>query len=96
LPRFAESLAQAFDLEQVCITRGAAGAALWARDRWFETPGNRIEMVDTVGAGDAFLAALIRGWVAGEAPDVVLQSANQLGAYVATQPGAMPRHPTPY
>jgi fructokinase len=93
LPLFAEALARAFHLELVCITRGGAGAALWARDAWFETPGRPVEVTNTVGAGDAFLAALIHGWSAGDSPTAVLEHANELGAYVATQPGAMPRHP---
>ena len=49
----------------MCVTRGAAGSELHHRDgrRW-EMPGEAVETVDTVGAGDAFLAGLIDGLTA--------------------------------
>jgi fructokinase len=90
LPEFAAGLAARYGHRGVCITRGAAGAALWLDGAWYETAGVPIEPVDTVGAGDAFLAALIRGWLAGDPPLRMLEAANQRGAYVATRPGAMP------
>jgi fructokinase len=88
--KFAEALAARFGVRLVCITRGAGGAAMWTGGAWFETDGVPIEPVDTVGAGDAFLAALIRGWLAGDEPPRIIERANRLGAYIATQCGAMP------
>jgi fructokinase len=90
LREFAGALAARFGIQRVCITRGAAGAVLWADGAWFEVGGLPITPVDTVGAGDAFLAALIRGWLSDENPQRTLECANQLGAYVSTRPGAMP------
>ena len=43
----------------VVLTRGAAGAALWTRAGRVEHPGFAVEVADTVGAGDAFQAALL-------------------------------------
>jgi fructokinase len=53
-----------FGPEWVAVTRGAAGARLHHRGgrRW-EIPGEPVPVVDTVGAGDAFLAGLIDGLV---------------------------------
>jgi fructokinase len=88
----AAGLAEAFGCRAVCVTRGGSGAALWRDGRWTEHPGFRVEVRDTVGAGDAFLAALLAGLVAGEDDRALLQHANLIGAYVATQPGAVPAY----
>lgn len=92
LPAFAAELAGRYGIEVVCITRGPGGAAAWRAGEWAEVPGVTVEAVDTVGAGDAFLAALVQGWLAGAAPRELLERANRLGAYVAARRGAMPAH----
>ena len=92
LPAFAAELAGRYGTEVVCITRGPGGAAAWRAGEWAEVPGVGVEAVDTVGAGDAFLAALVQGWLAGAAPRELLERANRLGAYVAARRGAMPAH----
>jgi fructokinase len=85
------SLAESFGCALVCVTRGGAGAALWRDGRWTEHPGYQVEVKDTVGSGDAFLAVFLAGLLAGPADDAtLLQHANLLGAYVATQHGALP------
>jgi fructokinase len=84
------ALAETFDCSIVCLTRGSEGAALWHDARWTEHPGFPVEVRDTVGAGDAFLAALLAGLLAGEPDDLLLRHANQCGARVATQRGALP------
>jgi fructokinase len=45
---------------------------------------------DTVGSGDAFLAVLLAGLLNGTDDDALLHHANLIGAYVATQHGAVP------
>jgi fructokinase len=53
-----------------------------------------VQVKDTVGAGDAFLASLTRSLLAGnETPLQMLERACRLAEYVATQEGAMPPHP---
>lgn len=84
-------LADMFACPVVCLTRGRAGAALWREGRWSEHPGFEVEVRDTVGAGDAFLAVFLAGLLAGGQEDeLLLQHANLMGAYVATQFGALP------
>ena len=41
------------------VTRGANGAVAWTRSGRVETPGVPTKVVDTVGAGDSFQAALL-------------------------------------
>jgi len=90
--RGAENLAAHLGLETVWVTRGARGAILWHRGRLIEHPGFRVEVADAVGAGDAFLAALIAGLLRDRDPSIVLDEANALGAYVAGRRGATPPH----
>jgi fructokinase len=86
----AASLADTFSCHTVCITRGRDGAALWRDGRWAEHPGFDVEVRDTVGAGDAFLAVLLAGLLTGAEDRALLQHANLIAAYVATQFGAVP------
>lgn len=87
-----EALADAFACSVVCVTRGARGAVLWREGAWFEHAGHAVEVKDMVGAGDAFLAALLAGLLRGEKGDEVLDLANRLGAFVATQFGGTPAY----
>lgn len=81
------ALSARFACETVCVTRGAHGAALLHGGRWTEHPGFRVQVRDTVGAGDAFLAALVAGLLAGDPEAVLLERANRLGAEVAARTG---------
>ncbi len=83
-------LASQFDCRVVCVTRGSRGAALLHDGELSEHPGFPAEVRDTVGAGDAFLAVLLAGLLAGSSDAELLQHANLMGAYVVTQFGALP------
>lgn len=84
------ALAAAFACRTVCVTRGRGGAGLWRDGEWAEHPGFEVEVEDTVGAGDAFLAVVLAGLLGGADTRTLLQHANLIGAYVATQRGAVP------
>jgi fructokinase len=90
LEQFCRAAATRFPLELICITRGAAGCALWTSSAYVESPGFPVDVSDTVGAGDAFSAALLHGlhrnWSLGEIADF----ANRVGALVASRAGATP------
>jgi fructokinase len=89
LPRFCEVLARRLGLRAVCVTQGALGASMWREGEFSVAPGEPVEVVDTVGAGDAFAAALVAGLDAGWPSDRVLREANRQGARVAAQAGAV-------
>ena len=76
---------------QVCVTAGARGAGLlWAR-QWYWEVGRPVAVRDTVGAGDAFLAAFLAAHLRrGESPGEALKSACRLGEFVAGRDGATP------
>ena len=74
----------------VCVTRGANGALLHWQGEIVEHPGFKVDAVDTVGAGDAFLAALISCLSEGASPETALEFASAAGALVASRNGAVP------
>lgn len=85
-----EELARRFALRLVAVTRGAGGSLLFGGGRWSEHPGFSVELADTVGAGDAFTAALTLGWLAGRPLDLINAWANAVGAYVCSRSGGTP------
>ncbi len=77
-------------LELVCITRGGHGAIGVTRTETAEVPGLSVSVIDTVGAGDAFTAALIAFRLQRWPLKTTLHYANRIGALVAGRAGAMP------
>lgn len=75
----------------VCITAGARGAGLLQQGRWYWQPARPIQVRDSVGAGDAFLAGLVGTRLRGLGPVASLKIACRLGEWVASQAGAMPQ-----
>jgi fructokinase len=84
------AVAEKFECSVVCVTRGSNGAALLHDGAFTEHPGFQVEVRDTVGAGDAFLAMLLAGLLNGTPDEALLKHANLVGAYVVTQFGAVP------
>lgn len=87
---FAKSLRERYDVELTCVTRAERGCVLLGPDETVDVPGKPVEVVDAVGAGDAFTAALISGLLRGWPLERTAGFANELGALVARSPGAMP------
>jgi fructokinase len=88
-----KQLQDKFELNLIALTKGAEGSLLVSTQDHFEfTPHQTIELVDTVGAGDAFTAALVVGVLEGLSLQQISKKANDLAAFVCTQPGAMPDH----
>ena len=83
-------LAERFGLQAVCVTKGADGAVLWVEQQLHDSPGIAVQVQDTIGSGDAFLAALLRGWLAGQQPADYLAFACAAGSLVASCQGATP------
>lgn len=82
-----------FDLELVALTLGAHGSVLVDHETTSQHPGLPVQVVDTVGAGDAFTAAMTLGRLAGWDLDAINQTANEVARYVCTQAGATPELP---
>jgi len=78
------------NLKLVCVTRGSCGSLLVSNEQWSQHPGYKIKVADTVGAGDAFTAALIHGYLRHRTLKQIGEEANRVGAWVASQRGGMP------
>ena len=77
------------ELDAVIVTRGGRGAVVVDGDGIFEaTPPAEVEVVDTVGAGDAFSAVFILGLANGWPTELSLERAIEFAAAVCTVPGA--------
>jgi fructokinase len=86
----ARRLLNSYELDLVCVTRGTAGSLLISPTESTEHPGFVVKVADTVGAGDAFTAAMVHGYLRHRPLAEVNQTANRVGAWVASQPGATP------
>ena len=86
----ARGLLQAYNVELVCVTRGAQGSLIVTDTEVVEHPGVRITIADAVGAGDAFTATLTHHYLRGAPLNRISQAANHLGAWIASQVGATP------
>lgn len=87
---FARRLMDQHDLRFVCITRGANGCLAVSEAESVDLPGRRVNVVDAVGAGDAFTAALTAGLLHGQSLGGAAAMANDAAALVASHAGAMP------
>ena len=83
-------LCREFSLRLVCITRGGNGSILVTAQSHHEHPGFKVKIADTVGAGDAFTATMVHHALRGSSLATTNAAANRMGAWVASQEGAMP------
>ncbi|HTW49353.1 MAG TPA: PfkB family carbohydrate kinase [Acidobacteriaceae bacterium] len=93
LLRGAWRLLERYPLEMVCVTLGEYGSLLATRGQYQRHPGLAATVKDTVGAGDAFTAALTHYYLEGAPPSVLNEAGNRWGAWMASQTGAMPPLP---
>lgn len=85
-------LRESQNLDMVVMTCGANGAALVTPDRVIHQPGIKVEVVDTVGAGDSFAAAFLVGLLCGKPHETNLLKACEIAAAVCAYSGAVPSH----
>ena len=83
-----------FDLRLVAYTRGGSGSLLLTANETSEHPGLPTEVIDTVGAGDSFTAALCTGLLQDLPLAEINSHANQVAAFVCSQAGATPTLPS--
>jgi fructokinase len=86
-----QQLADRFHLQALAFTRGGQGSMIMSHGEWSDHSGIKADICDTVGAGDAFTATMIMGLLQGDSLEHINQHANEVAAYVCSQPGATPR-----
>lgn len=89
--QFCRNCLRAFQLDAVCITLGPEGCALLINNEYLEAPALSIKVADTIGAGDAFSAALLHGLHAGWPATQIADFSNRVGALIASRPGGTPK-----
>ncbi|MDX2305818.1 MAG: carbohydrate kinase [Microscillaceae bacterium] len=89
---FAARMIRDFDVRTVCLTLGKNGAKIYTETDSLHVPAPKIQVADTIGAGDSFSAAFI--YTLHRYGDVKLaaEKACTLGAFVASHAGALPEY----
>jgi fructokinase len=85
-----EQLVRRFDFRLVALTRAEKGSLLYQSGNWSDLPGQKMDIVDTVGAGDAFTAALVMGLLNQFDLEGIHRIAEEVASFVCSQQGATP------
>ena len=85
-----DRMMERWQLRAVAYTRGGGGSLLRTEHAWSDHPGFPVQVVDTIGAGDAFTAAMTVGLLAGWELDAINQHANRVASFVASCAGGTP------
>ena len=84
-----KTLLEKYSLKMVILTRGSNGSLLMTPEEISEHRGTEIEVVDTIGAGDSFTAAVTIGYLQQRALAEIHEKASELAAFVCSRRGAM-------
>jgi fructokinase len=88
-----EKIQHTYGINLIALTKGSRGSLLFSGRIRSEHPGFPADVIDTVGAGDAFTAALAIGLVLQYSLEQINEYANRIASYVCTQAGATPALP---
>lgn len=83
-------VSEKFNIDTVIMTAGKHGAYCWHDKVLYEQTSFPVEVKDTVGSGDSFLAAFIYKMLGGFGWQACLEFACATGALVATKSGGTP------
>ena len=83
-------IAKKTNTTSIAVTLGSKGAILFYEERFFYCKGYQVEVADTVGSGDSFLATLIDVLLKGKDAQLAIDNACAVGALVAKNKGANP------
>jgi fructokinase len=88
-----QGLSELFELQLVALTRGPQGSLLYQGGQWSQHLSQPVQVVDTVGAGDAFTAALTVGLLSKVGLEEFHAVAVQVARFVCSHAGATPALP---
>ena len=86
-----KQLSEIFKIKTICVTLGEEGALLLHENKIYRSAGYEVDVVDTIGSGDSFLASFISNILKNTPVDIALNEACAMGALVATYHGASPK-----
>jgi fructokinase len=81
-----------FNVKEIIVTKGEHGASYYRGDSIWHIGGCDIQVQDTIGSGDSFLAAFVAGHSLNENPEKILKNAIAMGAFIATKKGGCPEY----
>lgn len=87
------TLISQFNLKLIALTKGEKGSDLFTESGHSSMNAPKVQVIDTIGAGDAFTAALCMGWLNKYSLENIHQKATRLAAFVCTRKGATPDLP---
>jgi fructokinase len=83
-------ISEKFDIPEIVVTKGEFGASYYKRDEVYHAWGTEVKVKDTIGSGDAFLAAFIANHYLKSEPQTMIKNAVAMGAFIATKKGGCP------
>jgi fructokinase len=84
-------LMEKFSIREVVVTKGRDGAVFYSGGKVIRQASEVVVQVrDTIGCGDAFLAAFIVSYLQNELAEIMLKKAVAMGAFLATKSGGCP------
>jgi fructokinase len=86
----AKSIMDKFRISNMVVTMGGDGALLYFEGNEYKHNGYKVDVKDTVGSGDAFLAGLMARFLDNASPTDALNYASGLGAFIASCTGPCP------
>ena len=81
-----------FSVEEILISKGAYGATYYTRNQKLDRSAFLVEVNDTIGSGDSFLAAFLSKRLQHADPETALAYAAGMGAFITSQSGACPAY----
>ncbi|WP_431210162.1 carbohydrate kinase family protein [Puia sp. P3] len=86
------TLQDRFHIPTIVVTKGSRGSVISVDGEFYEHPGFRVDLADTVGSGDAFLAGLLFQLSRKAPPEKALEFASAMGALIASYSGPCPEY----
>ena len=88
-----KQLIKDYDLDILVLTCGTNGSYVFTADKSYYQPTPKVEVADTVGAGDSFTGSFCSALLKGKSIPEAHELAVKVSAFVCTQNGAMPTLP---
>ena len=89
---FVNKITEDYAIQTLCITKGKDGCIIYHEGKSKSYPEYVVEVIDTIGAGDAFSAAFLNNYCKTNDAFESARLGNIMGAYVASQKGAIPEY----
>lgn len=92
--KICEKMVKEYNLQMLVLTCGTNGSHVFTADgKHSFQPTPKVEVADTVGAGDSFTGSFCAAILNGKPVEEAHRIAVEVSAYVCTQNGAMPKYP---